>query len=258
MTSGGHRTLGLGTDELVSRLYQQLTEQQAAGFADGYDIAAGLDRYRAWLGAQAAAGQGEQTASRPAAITTALVRTSGADEIPGIAAGWNADGAIAELYRAHYRSLVRLAMLLVTDVEIAEEVGQDSFVALHSAGRRLADGERALPYLRAAVVNRCRSVLRQRVVADNLAPGFPASAHWEIITLERSTILAALRTLPPRQREVLVLRFYSDLSEAQIASTLRISKSAVKSHAARAISAMDAELTKASPNASDENAPSPP
>ena len=235
MTSGGHRTLGSGTDELLSRLYQQLTEQQAAWFADGYDIAAGLHRYRAWLGDHAG-------------------------DSPRTEAGWDADGAVAQLYGAHYRSLVRLAMLLVHDVESAEEIVQDSFVALHAAWRGLADRDRALPYLRAAVVNRCRSVLRHRVVADNLTPGPQASARGQITALERSAVISALRTLPARQREVLVLRLYGDLSEAQIASALGISKSAVKSHAARAISSLHAELAKASANAmpSDEKPPSPP
>jgi len=238
MTSGGHRTLDSGTDELLSRLYQQLTEQQAAGFADGYDFAAGLDRYRAWLGDHAAVGQAGQPAIQPAA--------TGAD--------WDAD-AVAELYRLHYRSLVRLAMLLVHDVAAAEEIVQDSFVAMHAAGRRLADGDRALPYLRAAVVNRCRSVLRHRVVAENLAPGLPASAREQITALEHPAVISALRTLPPRQREILMLRLYGDLSEAQIASALGISNNAVNSHTARAMSALHAELAKASPNTmpSDEN-----
>jgi RNA polymerase sigma factor (sigma-70 family) len=257
MTRGGHRTLGSGTDELLSRLYQQLTEQQAAGFADGYDMAAGLDRYRAWLGDHAAAHPG-RTASQPAAITTTLVRASGSGEHPATAAGWDAD-AVAELYRVYYRPLLRLAMLLVHDVAAAEEIVQDSF-AVYATGRRVADRDRALPYLRAAVVNRCRSVLRHRVAADQLAAGLPASAQGQITALEHPAVVSALRTLPPRQREILVLRLYGDLSEDQIASALGISNSAVNSHTARAMSALRAELAKASPNtmASDQNASSPP
>jgi RNA polymerase sigma-70 factor (sigma-E family) len=155
---------------------------------------------------------------------------------------------------------VRLATLLVHDVAAAEEIVQDSFVAVYATGRRVADPDRALPYLRAAVVNRCRSVLRHRVDADRLAPGRPGSARGQSTALEHPAVISALRMLPPRQREILVLRLYGDLSEAQTASALGISNSTVKSHTARAMSALRAELTKASPNlmASDENAPSPP
>jgi RNA polymerase sigma-70 factor (sigma-E family) len=260
MTSGGHRTLGLGTDELLSRLYQQLTEQQAAGFAEGYDIAAGRDRYLAWLGEHVAVGHAGRTASHPTAITAMpAVIAVGIGDVPATEADGYAD-AVIELFSLHYRSLVRLATLLVHDVGTAEEIVQDSFVAMHASRRRLADRDRALAYLRAAVVNRCRSVLRHRAVVDKLAPGVPASARGQITELEHPAVISALRMLPPRQREILVLRFYGDLSDAQIAAALGISNSAVKSHTARAMSALHAQLAKASPNAmaSDEDAPSPP
>ena len=123
---------------------------------------------------------------------------------------------------------------------------QDSFVAMHSAWARLADSDRALSYLRQSVVNRSRSVLRHRVVVDKLAPriapDMPGVDQEQITRLGRSALVSALRTLPPRQREVLVLRYYADLSEAQIASTMGISRGAVKSHTARAMSSLRAEL----------------
>ena len=74
------------------------------------------------------------------------------------------------MYSTHYRSLVRLAALLVRDVATAEEIVQDSFIAMHGAWRRLRDNEKALSYLRQSVVNRSRSVLRHRVVVDRNAP----------------------------------------------------------------------------------------
>jgi RNA polymerase sigma-70 factor (sigma-E family) len=158
-----------------------------------------------------------------------------------------------------HRSLVRLAAVLVPDVTTAEEIVQDSFVALHAAWRRLADSDRALSYLRQSVVNRCRSVLRNRVVADKLAPritpGIPGAAQEEITLLERSALVSALRTLPPRQREVLVLRYYADLSEAQIASTMGISRGAVKSHTARAMSALLTELRRTNAEAMPSDEP---
>lgn len=155
---------------------------------------------------------------------------------------WEADEAVTELYGAHYRSLVRLAALLVRDVESAEDIVQDSFVAMHGAWRRLRDRERALPYLRQAVVNRARSALRRRKVevkyAPTPGPDAPSAEYGAIGSLERDAVLAALDKLPVRQRETLVLRYYSDLSEAQIAEAMGISRGSVKSHASRGMSAL--------------------
>lgn len=162
----------------------------------------------------------------------------------------NADDAITALYGAHYRSLVRLATLLVHDVATAEEVVQDSFVALHAGLHRLRDSEKTLSYLRAAVVNRSRSVLRHRVVVDRNAPkpapDMPSAELGAMALLERSSVVAALRGLPDRQREVVVLRFYGDLSEAQIAAAMGITRGAVKSHTSRAMSALRSVLERES------------
>lgn len=153
-----------------------------------------------------------------------------------------ADAEITALYGAHYRSLVRLAALLVHDIATAEEVVQDSFVALHAGLHRLRDNEKSLSYLRAAVVNRSRSVLRHRMVVDKNAPkpapDMPSAEHGAMVLIERSSVVAALRSLPERQREVVVLRFYADMSEAQIASTMGITRGAVKSHTSRAMSSL--------------------
>ena len=81
---------------------------------------------------------------------------------PAAGAKWDAAQAVTALYRTHYRSLVRLAALLVRDVATAEEIVQDSFVAMHTAWRRLQDNEKALSYLRQSVVNRSRSALQRR------------------------------------------------------------------------------------------------
>jgi len=160
----------------------------------------------------------------------------------------DADATIAEIYGLHYRSLVRLATLLVHDNATAEEVVQDSFVALHAGLHRLRDSEKTLAYLRAAVVNRGRSVLRHRVVVDRNAPkpapDMPSAEHGALTLLERSSVVAALRSLPERQREVVVLRFYGDLSEAQIASAMGITRGAVKSHTSRAMAALRSVLER--------------
>jgi RNA polymerase sigma-70 factor (sigma-E family) len=169
---------------------------------------------------------------------------------------WDAGRAVAALYGQHYRPLVRLAAVLVGDLATAEEIVQDSFVGLHSSWRRLADSERALPYLRQAVVNRSRSVLRHRVVADKvgpkMAPEVPGAPEEEMALAERSALVSVLRALPSRQREVLVLRYYADLSETQIAATMGISRGAVKTHTARAMSAVHAQVRRAADGASPE------
>jgi RNA polymerase sigma-70 factor (sigma-E family) len=137
---------------------------------------------------------------------------------------------------------VQLAAFLVRDVGTAEEVVQDSFVAMHSAWVRLVDDDKAASYLRQAVVNRARSVLRHQLVVDRNRPesslDMPSAEHGAIVMLERSAVVAALRSLPDRQREALVLRYYGDLSETEIAAAMGISRGAVKSHTARAMAAL--------------------
>jgi RNA polymerase sigma-70 factor (sigma-E family) len=182
--------------------------------------------------------------TRPIDVTEALI----ANPAMTHAVEWDADRAVTAIYTDHYRSLVRLAAFLVRDTSTAEEVVQDSFVAMHGAWRRLRDTDKALSYLRQSVVNRSRSVLRHRMVVDKNTPkpppDMPSAEHGAIIQLERSAVVSALRSLPERQREALVLRYYGDLSEAQIASVMGISRGAVKSHTARAMSALRVVLER--------------
>lgn len=166
--------------------------------------------------------------------------------MPGQTPTWGADEAVTQLYVAHYRSLVRLAALLLRDAGAAEEVVQDAFVAMHAAWRRLRDPDLALAYLRRSVVNRSRSALRHRSVvarhAARPAPDAASAEHAAMLAIEHAEVLAALRALPVRQREVLVLRYYADLTEADIADALGISRGAVKSHASRGMAALRADL----------------
>jgi DNA-directed RNA polymerase specialized sigma24 family protein len=95
--------------------------------------------------------------------------------------GQSADWAVTELYSRHYRALVRTAVFLVRDVPTAEDVVQDSFAALHDGWQRLKDPDKALAYLRQAVVNGSRSVLRHRTVVDKYPqeapPDIPSAEH---------------------------------------------------------------------------------
>jgi RNA polymerase sigma-70 factor (sigma-E family) len=171
---------------------------------------------------------------------------NGTAEAPTAARPWDADEAVSALYAAHYKPLVRLAALLLRDVAAAEEVVQDAFVAMHGRWGRLREPDRAIGYLRQAVVNRARSALRHRAVEARHAPaGLPDAAsaeHGALEALERQAVLGALHRLPLRQREVLVLRYYLDLSEASIADTLGISRGTVKSHASRGLATLRAGL----------------
>ncbi|MFL6239189.1 MAG: SigE family RNA polymerase sigma factor [Actinomycetes bacterium] len=173
-----------------------------------------------------------------------------AGERGGLVDRVSADDAVTSLYAAHYRSLVRLSTLLIGQQALAEEVVQDAFVAMHGKWGRLREGDKAAAYLRQAVVNRSRSALRRRGVEDkHRMPGdapMPSAEHAAMTTLERDAVLTALRALPQRQREVLVLRYYGDLSEADIAATIGISQGAVKSHASRGIAALRTVLEPAS------------
>ena len=235
MKAGGREQPDSHEDVRLCALYQQITELQAPRFGAGYDVEKGVERYRAWLDDH----DGHAEALPPDAF--AVSGTARAE--------WSPDRAVIELYSEHYRALVRLAALLVRDTPTAEEVVQDSFVAMHGGWQRLRDTEKALAYLRQAVVNRSRSVLRHRTVVDkNLQkapPDMPSAEHGALVLLERSAVVAALRDLPERQREAIVLRYYADLSEAEIATAMGISRGAVKSHTARGMSALRAALEQA-------------
>jgi RNA polymerase sigma-70 factor (sigma-E family) len=185
-------------------------------------------------------GEPDAVPARPITVTTDTLLAD--TTLESVSAEWDAARAVTAIYTTHYRSLVRLAVLLVRDVATAEEVVQECFIAMAAKWRGLRDTEKALSYLRQAVVNKSRSVLRHRMVVDKNAPkpppDMPSAEQGALVSLERSAVISALRTLPQRQREALVLKYYADLSEAQIASAMGISRGAVKSHTARGVAAL--------------------
>jgi RNA polymerase sigma-70 factor (sigma-E family) len=153
---------------------------------------------------------------------------------------------LATAYQAHYRSLVRLAALLVDDVGRCEEIVQDAFVKVWRRPPNLTGGDDRLPaYLRSAVLNGARSHLRRRGVERRhlRSVASPAASPEATATSgDDDRVLAALRSLPDRQREVLALRYYLDLSEREIAATLGISPGAVKTHAHRGLATLAEQL----------------
>jgi RNA polymerase sigma-70 factor (sigma-E family) len=152
---------------------------------------------------------------------------------------------VTELYAAHRLTLIRLAVLLVDDVASAEDVVQDVFAGLLRT-KSLRDHDKALAYLRQGIVNRARSALRRRRTARAYTPPEPARPDGPddlaVLSEEHRSVLAAMHDLAPRQREVLVLRYWSDLSEGEIAAALGISRGTVKSTASRALVALEKNL----------------
>lgn len=150
---------------------------------------------------------------------------------------------VSSLYAAHRLALVRLAVLLVDDLPTAEDVVQDAFAELSRRWSRIEDPGAAFGYLRTSVVNRSRSALRRRRTARSyVAPAAvdePAADERVVLAEEHAQLLAAVRRLAPRQREVLVLRYWSGLSEAEIAETCGISRGSVKSTASRALRVLE-------------------
>lgn len=147
-------------------------------------------------------------------------------------------------FRRDYTTLVRLATLLV-DRNVAEELVQDAFVRTHGRLSRITPGKVTV-YLRSAVINGARSHLRRRMVARKYLPSpDPPAIAAEVdgvAAAQRTEMLGALNRLPNRQREVLLLRYYLDLSETEIAETLGISTGSVKQHAHRGLATLSTSL----------------
>jgi RNA polymerase sigma-70 factor (sigma-E family) len=158
----------------------------------------------------------------------------------------DADDLVHALYQDHAVTLVRMAKLLLRDQESAEDAVQDAFLGLYRALDKLTDHDDLMPYLRAAVVNRCRSVLRTRrramlrPVQHETEVSSPESAA--MAAEERRAVLDAVSRLPRRAREVLVLRYFLDLTDEQAAATLAVSRGTVSSTASRAIAALGKAL----------------
>ncbi|MEU1706119.1 SigE family RNA polymerase sigma factor [Streptomyces sp. NPDC005706] len=172
-------------------------------------------------------GSDETAAAAPAAET--------------VAAGTTVDH-LTETYRAHYRSLLGLAALLLDDTASCEDVVQEAFIRVHSARKRVRDPEKTLAYLRQTVVNLSRSALRRRILGLKLLskpmPDMASAEEGAYDQLERRDLIKAMKGLQRRQREVLVLRYFADMTEAQVAETLGISLGSVKAYGSRGIAAL--------------------
>ena len=169
-------------------------------------------------------------------------------DAPQHEAAASADAAVAALYEANVLALSRLAFLILGDQASAEDVVQEAFCGLYRRWDRLRDSTRAVYYLRSSVLNGCRSVLRHRSSRRGGPLDQPPALSAEAAVLgseERDEVIRAVVRLPHRQREVLVLRYYCDLFDEEIASVMRIRQSTVRSTAHRALEALGRILREA-------------
>jgi RNA polymerase sigma-70 factor (sigma-E family) len=178
---------------------------------------------------------------RPATTGAPAVSDTGEGADTTMAVGTTVDH-LTETYRAHYRSLLGLAALLLDDTASCEDVVQEAFIRVHSARSRVRDPDKTLAYLRQTVVNLSRSALRRRILGLKLLakpmPDMASAEEGAYEILERDQLKAAMRTLQRRQREVLVLRYFADMTEAQVAETLGISLGSVKAYGSRGLAAL--------------------
>ncbi|MFD6971316.1 SigE family RNA polymerase sigma factor [Streptomyces sp. NPDC059979] len=180
-------------------------------------------------------------APRDSAEADGSGKSETAEVVAEVVAGTTVDHLTAT-YQAHYRSLLGLAALLLDDTASCEDVVQEAFIRVHSARNRVRDREKTLAYLRQTVVNLSRSALRRRILGLKLLskpmPDMASAEEGAYDQLERDDLIKAMRGLQRRQREVLVLRYFADMTEAQVAETLGISLGSVKAYGSRGIAAL--------------------
>ena len=176
--------------------------------------------------------------------SSSLPLTPCAGASSGDGAEADATAGVTALYQEHAVGLIRLAIVMLGDRGAAEDVVQDAFFGLFRHWSRLTDPANALTYVRSAVLNRCRNVLRDRGRPGRLRTFTVAAACTEsaeaavLVGEEHQRVLTGIRALPDRQREALVLRFYLDMSEEEAARLMGISRGTVKSATSRAVAAL--------------------
>ena len=161
----------------------------------------------------------------------------------------DADAALSvtELFRGHHLELVRLAVVMAGDLATAEDIVQDCYERMHRRWHVIREPDRALAYARSSVLNGCRSAHRRTLVSRRYWPKLAEPVDATVpdsaaANADRGQLMAALRQLPRRQREVLVLRYYADLSVGEIAETLGISQSNARACVSRGLAALAAVI----------------
>jgi RNA polymerase sigma-70 factor (sigma-E family) len=159
---------------------------------------------------------------------------------------------VTALYAEHALGLVRLAVVMTGDRSYAEDIVQEAFLGLYRRWERLPDKTAPLAYVRVSVLNGCRTALRRRSRLGSPGPfgegTEDAGQHAEsaearaLLSEEQRAVAAALRKLPRRQREAVILRYYLDLSEEEIAASMGVTRGTVKSATHRALAAIGRTL----------------
>lgn len=189
-----------------------------------------------------------QNPTDPDEIASSRMERTWQPDIPAVVDGHPSAPDAASLFLLHYLELVRLARLLLDDRESAEDVVQDVFAAMQSRWREFTNAESALRYLRTSVVNRSRSALRRRLLRHRAQPidDTPVRAAEEsaLQRWENARVREAITHLPRRQREVIVLRYFENLTVAQTAEVLKISPGAVKASASRGLDSIEQALAR--------------
>jgi RNA polymerase sigma-70 factor (sigma-E family) len=168
--------------------------------------------------------------------------------VVGIAAGGDVevDRLVRELYVEHAASLVRMARLFVDDRNAAEDLVQEAFIRLARHAHRIEDGTKSAAYLRSIVLNLARDHNRRGLVSLRHRPPADedrATAEDEVVLRDdQRQVIEALRELPLRQRDCVVLRYYFEAGIPEIAATLGISANSVKTHLKRGLVALERRL----------------
>lgn len=171
----------------------------------------------------------------------------GSEEVAGGSLVWtNTDAMLADLFRAEATNLVRLARFFVDDRDAAEDLVQEAFIRLARSAHRVRDEEKVGAYLRSIVLNLARDHNRRGLVSlRHQPPAEPAAAGFDeqlAVREDQQAVIDALRELPRRQRDCLVLRYYLELAVAEIAATLGVSVNSVKTHLQRGLRTLEAKL----------------
>ncbi len=174
-----------------------------------------------------------------------------ADQVVAAVIATDRDALVAELFRLEGTRLVRMARLFTDDRNAAEDLVQEAFIRLHRAAHRISDPAKAAPYLRSIVINLARDHNRRGLMSLRHQEAQPGGSEPDlpedvlVLDDERRRLLDEVRSLSPRQRDCLLLRFYLELSETEIAETLDISKNSVKTHCRRGIETLRARVEMA-------------
>jgi RNA polymerase sigma factor (sigma-70 family) len=181
-------------------------------------------------------------------LATAGVTPIGATPVPAAARPADVDAFVSAMYHEHAAGLVRMVRLFVDDRNAAEDLVQEAYIRLARSAGRIEDHRKAAAYLRSIVLNLARDQNRRGLVSlRHQLPRDDREASVEdtvVLAEEHRRVVDALRVLPPRQRDCLILRYYDELTIDEIASSLEISRNSVKTHLTRGMRALEALLVE--------------